>query len=199
MPGVLRWHEALGHPQLQDLPFKIEANAREQLVLSPHKPEHSFAQYRIGRLIEEHLDEHAAGRIGMAFAVVTADGIKVPDVVWISSDRAARIPDDAEASPVAPERCVEVLASSNTEAEMREKRALLFERGTEEVGLVRTGGTVRFFGPEGEREQSSRALQWETDLINETLRNEMGRQNWRTHPNSGPITAPKRDKPIWLR
>jgi ribosomal protein L39E len=53
--------------------------------------------------------------------------------------------------------------------------------------------------PERQREQSRRVPQWETDLINETLRNEMGRQNWRTHPNSGPITAPKRDKPIWLR
>jgi Uma2 family endonuclease len=128
-PGVLRWHEALGHPQLQDLPFKIETNARGQLVLSPHKPEHSFAQYRIGRLIEEHLDEHAAGRIGMAFAVVTADGTKVPDVVWISSDRAARIPDDAEASPVAPERCVEVLSSEHGGGNEREARSAVRARG----------------------------------------------------------------------
>jgi Uma2 family endonuclease len=154
--GARRWGEALADPQLQDLPFKIETNARGQLVLSPHKHDHSFAQYRIGRLIETHLEnpDPSTGRIGMEFAVVTADGVKVPDVVWISAGRVADIPGDAEASPVAPEICVEVLSASNTELEMKEKRALLFERGAREVWLAHIDGTVRFFEPEGEREQS---------------------------------------------
>ena len=158
-PGARRWSEVLRDPQFNDLPYKIETNARGQLVLSPQKHDHSFSQYRIGRLIEEQMKKHEdhTGRVGVEFALHTTDGVKVPDVIWISEECARQIPDDAEASLVAPEICVEVLSESNTEAEMNEKRRLFFEAGAAEVWLVERSGSVRFFDADGERERSSLA------------------------------------------
>ena len=153
--GLRRWSEALRDPQLQDLPYKVETNARGQLVLSPHKVSHSFGQSRVLKLLEKHVT--GTGEATIEFAVHTTDGVKVPDVVWISDERAGQIPKDAEASPVMPEICVEVLSASNTQAEMDEKRQLFFERGAEEVWIVGADGTVHFFTPDGETEQSALA------------------------------------------
>jgi Uma2 family endonuclease len=49
---------------------------------------------------------------------------------------------------LAPEICVEVLSSSNTAEEIREKRELYFESSTEEVWVVDKEGRVWFFGQE---------------------------------------------------
>jgi Uma2 family endonuclease len=121
METATLWHRVLHDPQLQDLPFKIETNEHGQLVLSPHKPQRGYLQMRIGELLRDHVDR--PGRRAVEFAVETAKGIKVPDVAWISEERWAQIPDDAEASPVMPELCVEVLSESNTEAVRRRRRA----------------------------------------------------------------------------
>jgi Uma2 family endonuclease len=106
--------------------------------------------------------QHLGEVTGVEFAVHTSDGVKVPDVVWISAERRAEIPDGAEASPIMPELCVEVLSDSNTEAEMADKRRLYFEGGAKEVWLVsrKIGSNavqVRFFSAEGEIEQSQLA------------------------------------------
>ncbi|WP_103020762.1 Uma2 family endonuclease [Salinibacter altiplanensis] len=69
----------------------------------------------MGELLLEHLDH--PGRRAVEFAVQTTKGVKVPDVVWLSEDRWSQIPDDAEASPVVPELCVEVRSAGNTDAE----------------------------------------------------------------------------------
>ena len=72
------WHRALHDPQLQDLPHKIETNERGQLVLSPHKPPHRYAQTRISDLLRDYFDR--PGRRVVELAVHTPKGIKVPDV-----------------------------------------------------------------------------------------------------------------------
>jgi Uma2 family endonuclease len=154
-PGARAWSKAMR--DLPDLPYKVETNAQGQLLLSPPKPEHGFSQLSIGKT----LDIDTPGQSATEFAVHTSDGVKVPDVIWISAERRAEIPDGAEASPVMPELCVEVLSDSNTEAEMADKRRLYFEGGAHEVWLVsqseRKTSRVRFFGPEGETEQSQLA------------------------------------------
>ena len=154
-PGLQRWREALADPQLRDLPYKVETNARGQLVLSPHKVSHSLAQSRVLKLLEKHVA--GTGEATIEFAAHTSDGVKVPDVVWMSAERWAQVPADAEASPVMPEICVEVLSASNTQAEMDEKSDLCFEGGAREVWIVNADGTVRFYGPDGETEQSALA------------------------------------------
>lgn len=150
------WSRALQDPQLRDLPFKVETNEHGQLVLSPHKPRHSFRQSRIVRLLLEHAREAdlPAGEPTVEFAVETSKGIKVPDIVWISEERAAQIPDDAEASPIMPEIIVEVLSKSSTGAEMEEKRRLYFEREAREVWTCDPEGRITFRNVGGEMSAS---------------------------------------------
>jgi len=156
-PGARAWSRAVNDPQFHDLPYKVETNARGQLVLTFHKVYHSDLQGDIILLLASERGPKGEGRPRPEYAVYTADGVKVPDVVWISAERAAQVPDEAEASPVMPEICIEVLSRSNTAAEMDEKRHLFFEGGAEEVWVVDADGRVRFYEANGEIEQSKRA------------------------------------------
>jgi Uma2 family endonuclease len=142
------WAQGVRDPQLQDLPYKIETNARGQLVLSPHTPYHSLLQSVIYDALTAHV-EHA-GRPITEFAVETADGVKVPDVVWISRDRLRQVPREADASPVLPELCIEVLSDSNTEAEMAEKRQLYIDAGAREVWVCAESGVMAFYDGDGQ-------------------------------------------------
>ena len=155
-PGGEAWTRAL-RDLPEDLPYKVETNARGQLVLTRHKIYHSDFQGVLIRLLASEEGPAAGGHASPEYAVHTAEGVKVPDVIWISTERARQIPSDAEASPVVPEICIEVLSDSNTEAEMEAKRGLFFEGGAEEVWIVGRGGELRFFDPTGEREQSALA------------------------------------------
>lgn len=149
------WHSALHDPALQDLPYKVETNASGQIILSPHKPRHSLLQSRL--VVQLARSGPSGGEPSVEFAVQTEDGVKVPDVVWISDERRREIPDDAEASPVAPEICVEVLSEGNTAAEMEAKRELYLRHGAVEVWTCSSEGRLRFFDANGEREQSALA------------------------------------------
>ncbi len=110
------WRRVLRDPYLRDLPYKVETNQHGQIVLSPHKPRHSLQQGRIIDLLRDHFKQPGARAV--AFAVETTRGVKVPDVVWISQERLAQIPEDAESSSVVPELCIEVLSEGNTPAEI---------------------------------------------------------------------------------
>lgn len=147
------WHRVLTDPQLRDLPFRIETEEPDRIVMSPHKPRHSILQGRLVRLLAEHVGQ--AGEPAVEFAVETPRGVKVPDVVWISDSRAAQIPDDAEASPVMPEVVVEVLSRSNAPRDMEAKVRLYLDGGAHEVWLCDADGGLRVFGPEGERDGSA--------------------------------------------
>ncbi len=57
-------------------------------------------------------------------------------------------------APVAPEICVEVLSSSNTQAEMQEKRMLYFEKGAEEVWVCAESGDMHFYDASGPIDRS---------------------------------------------
>ncbi|MFO8232132.1 MAG: Uma2 family endonuclease [Longimonas sp.] len=149
------WHRALHDPQLRQLPYKIETNAHDQLLLSPHTPAHSLAQSRILRLLDEHVTE--PGEATIEFAVSTAQGIKVPGVVWMSEEQLAALPGDAEASPVMPALVVEVQSPTNTDAEMEAKRALYLNEGAAEVWIRPPDGAITIFDASGARDQSALA------------------------------------------
>jgi len=142
------WHRVLHDPQLQDLPYKVETNEKGQIVLSPHKFRHAQQQSQIARLLDRHVKDVGASVVEAP--VQTVHGVKVPDVVWLSDRRKEQIPDTAEASPIMPEICVEVLSGSNTGDEMTEKRALYLDAGAVEVWTCDREGTVRFFDASGE-------------------------------------------------
>ena len=142
----------MNEPQLQELPYKIETNEHGQIVLSPHKPHHGLQQGALVRLLNQHVE---SGAVAVEFAVDTAKGVKVPDVVWMSEERRTEIPDDAEASPVMPEVVVEVLSEGNTDAELAEKRHLYFNEGAQEVWTCAEDGTMIFYDEMGTLDQSS--------------------------------------------
>lgn len=148
-----RWEELCADPSLQDLPYKVETNASGQVILSPHTNWHSVTQSKVSRLLDDLMDR--TGHTAVEFAVDTPEGVKAPDVVWISSERFQR---DAAASPVMPELCVEVLSDSNLRSEIDRKRRLYFEGGAVEVWVISTKGEITFYGPEG--------LLRESELVN---------------------------------
>ena len=83
--------------------------------------------------------------------------ILIDDLGWISEERWEALPEDVEASPFAPEICVEVLSSANTDAEMEAKRRLYFEGGAREVWLCDEGGQMTFYVA-GEEKPVARSL-----------------------------------------
>lgn len=146
------WRRALTDPSLRDLPYTVETNRYGQLVLSPRTMRQSLQQGELVRLLHELAPTAGLppGEAVPGFAVETSGGIKVPHAAWISEERLAALPDDAEASPVMPELVVEVLSRSNTPAEMEEKRRLYFSAGAREVWLCDPEGRLTFYGAGGE-------------------------------------------------
>jgi Uma2 family endonuclease len=152
-PGFT-WDEVVRDPLLRDLPYKIETNARGQIIMSPPpKIKHIRRQDRIRDLLKGQMN---AGEALTEYPVQTSDGVKLLDAMWGSADRV--VPhDESSAAPVAPEICVEVRSTSNTDAEMAHKRALYLEAGAEEVWICDEDGTMHFFDAEGEMKTSRRA------------------------------------------
>ena len=141
----MNWQEVCEHPQLQNLPFKVELNRWGQIVMSPVKVRHSFYQGRIQRLLEAFLK---TGEVMPECAIATTDGVKVADVVWCSSDRFAQIEAEVAAS-IAPEICIEVTSAGNTEEEMLWKRELYLAAGALEFWVCDDQGGVTFYDRSG--------------------------------------------------
>ncbi|KKI98964.1 Uma2 family endonuclease [Prochlorothrix hollandica] len=141
----MNWQEVCEHPQLQNLPFKVELNRWGQVVMSPVKVKHSFFQGRIQRVLETFLK---TGEVMPECAIATTDGVKVADVVWCSSDRFAQIEAEVAAS-IAPEICIEVTSAGNTEEEMLGKRQLYLAAGALEVWVCDDQARVTFYDRSG--------------------------------------------------
>lgn len=156
-----RWQEIVADPALRELPYKVETNARGQLVLSPHKNQHSVDQKRIQDLLDEHAP--AEGMSPPEFAIATSAGVKAPDVVWMSQGRWELMQRTGDPSTFAPEICIEVMSDSNDWEEMQQKRDLYLETGAEEVWIVDEEGQIWFYGEE-EMETSEIATEFPTKL-----------------------------------
>ena len=146
----LTWEDVCSDPSLQDLPFKIELNRFNQVVMSPSDPHHSRLQSKIARILGDLLNQCEAI---VELAMETEDSTKVPDVVWASKATIARHLDEISWLS-APEICVEVLSPANTAEEMAGKRALYFERGALEVWLCSWEGNMTFYSAEGKLKNS---------------------------------------------
>ncbi len=138
---TLTWEAICADRSLRDLPYKIETNRFHKIIMSPASNWHSDFQ--------SHIDGHLRrllphGQSREEFAIQTEDGVRVPDVVWISRERRAPYR-HISPMPVAPEICVEVLSYSNTRAEMLEKMRLYFSGGAQEVWLCGEDGRMEFF------------------------------------------------------
>ena len=140
-----RWQEIVDDPALRDLPYKVETNERGQILLSPHSNRHSYRQAAVRDLLQQHAPD---GLAVPEFALTTRQGVKSPDVVWMSPDRRKEMDATGDPATLAPEICVEIMSESNTAAEMDEKRRLYRDIGTEEVWIVETNGRIRFYREE---------------------------------------------------
>jgi Uma2 family endonuclease len=146
---IARWHEALRDPSLRDLPYKIEINAWGKLEMSPASNRHGRLQVEVAAELKRQLP----GLVISECSILTRIGIRVPDVVWASP---GYMKDFGEITPYvrAPEICVEIISPSNVQAEIDEKMSAYFTAGAREVWLVAEEGTIRYFGPAGEKAAS---------------------------------------------
>ena len=141
----MNWQEVCDHPNLRNLPFKIELNEYGKIVMAPVRVTHSAYQLAIGHLMESMRSD---GKGLAECAIHTHGGTQVADVAWASREHFEQIKHEVECS-VAPEVCVEVFSPGNTDKEMREKRELYFETGAEEVWYCDEDGRLSFFDAEG--------------------------------------------------
>lgn len=130
-----------------DRPPHDDPHPQTVSVLSVSTPHHSLLQSRINDLLNTHAP--AVGTRAVGFPVSTAEGIKVPDVVWMSAERFDSVPSDVEASPVLPEVVVEVLADRAAGGEIEATRDLYLREGAKEVWTCAEDGTMTFYKDEG--------------------------------------------------
>lgn len=154
MTPVEHWAVVCADRSLRDLPYKIETNRYNQIIMSPASYWHSDYQAEICRQLGLLMP---GGRPAVECAVQTADGVRVPDVAWVSRELRAQHR-HAISLPVAPEICVEILSFSNGREEILTKMQLLFAAGAREVWLCDWTGRVDFYhSGAGEPQQLERS------------------------------------------
>lgn len=138
---AMTWEDILEDRSLQDLPYKIETNRHNQIIMSPASAWHGNYEYEIGKLLGTLLPE---GKIINEAPVRTSEGVRVADVGWMTRER--WLPQKRSTALVlAPEICVEILSPSNTRAEMLNKMTLYYAKGAQEVWLCDEAGNMEFF------------------------------------------------------
>jgi Uma2 family endonuclease len=143
---IARWDELCRDPSLEDLPYKIELNAWGKVEMTPPSVPHARYQTEVAAQLREQL------RDGIAMTecpILTAIGIRVPDVVWASTHFMQQ-QRGASPLPRAPEICVEVISPSNVQAEIIEKTRAYLEAGAVEVWLVTESGAIRYMDGSGQ-------------------------------------------------
>jgi Uma2 family endonuclease len=148
----MTWQEVLNDKSLQDLPYKIELNAKGQIEMSPATNWHGYWQAEIAASIRELL--RGRGKVFTEASIDTPEGVKVPDVVWVSKEFLERY-GRGTPFPRSPEICVEIISPSNTRAEMDARKTLLFSQGAHEVWFCNLEGELRFFELAGQLERSA--------------------------------------------
>lgn len=147
---ALRWLELCNDPMLHDLPGKVELNAYGVIELSPASTRHGRLQAAlVGLLCAEMPD----GEVLIESGILTSEGVRVPDVAWVSRAFWLR---HGETTPLPepPELCIEVRSPSNTDREMAFKKQLFLDAGAQEVWIVAKDGSVTMFDANGPRATS---------------------------------------------
>ncbi len=140
--NLARWAELSADPLWVGIDGKIETDRYGHVIMNPPAdPAHGGRQADLTLLLAKYAP---AGKIVVECPVSTSEGVKVPDLVWVSKKRLASI-EGKGAFSAAPEICVEVLSASNTRNEIEEKRRLYFEASAAEVWLCDNDGRLRFY------------------------------------------------------
>jgi Uma2 family endonuclease len=149
-PASKRWLELCSDPGLADRPERFEIDANGQLIISP-PPGYHHRQKSIDIAILLRLAQ--PGRLAIVEqAILTADGqVRIADVALLSPQQQRWLDENPSLPlPQAPPVCVEILSPSNSTAEIKQKRALYFAAGAQEVWICHQNGLLRFFDPKGE-------------------------------------------------
>ena len=146
----MQWQDVLADKSLRDLPYKIELNEYGHIEMSPASFIHSRFQAKLAALLSNQL----GGEVFTELAIVTDKGVKVPDVAWSSDDYFQQHKNDIAATS-APEICIEIIALSNNQLEMRAKIQLYLNAGAIEVWLVNEQEEIQFFDVNGQCKSSS--------------------------------------------
>ncbi len=147
----MNWQDVLNDKSLQDLPYKIELNARGVIEMSPATNWHAFWQAEVSGLLRELM--RGKGYSFTESSVDTPEGVKVPDVAWASRTFIERY-GLGTPFPKAPDICVEIISPSNTNEEIKAKSNLYFEQGAVEVWLCNLEGAMRFLNANESLERS---------------------------------------------
>lgn len=140
--NLRRWAEVMADARLARLDERIETDRFGHIVMSPPPTaRHGSYQFKIGALLDRLMK---TGRVMTECPISTADGVKAADVAWASPGCLQAL-GDHDCFPRAPEICIEVLSAGNTETEMREKAALYFDAGAQEVWHCSSTGAMKFF------------------------------------------------------
>jgi len=151
--NLRRWAQVVKDPELQRYAGRVETDRYGQVIMSPPPaPKHGFFQATIARWLQELLPH---GKTITECPVSTADGVKGADVAWASEERWSELGGGA-CFIRAPEVCAEVLSPDNTERQIREKMALYFDAGAQEVWVCGSFGHVDFFASGGRQLSGSR-------------------------------------------
>jgi Uma2 family endonuclease len=143
------WEALCNDKTLAGIAYKIETDAWGAVRMSPTQTKHSRMVGRITHLLKQKLGGEAMPEL----AIVTNDGVKVPDVAWCSESFLAKHWSDVVLRK-APEICVEVVSPSNSETELR-NTTLYLSHGAIEVWLVSDDGAVEVHTQAGLREDST--------------------------------------------
>jgi len=138
---TLTWEAICADRSLRDLPYKIETNRFNQIIMSPASNWHSRFEVRIAVRLDRLLQD---GETFTECAIQTTDGIRVADVAWMTKTK-HRPYRKAVNLPIAPDICVEILSYSNSDEEMQEKMDLYFKAGAQEVWFCNDDGVMQFF------------------------------------------------------
>ena len=106
----------------------------------PPSGEHSYLQSTVLLTLNRFLGGHPLPECPIS----TIDGVKAADVGWYSDSRFGSVRGQ-DVFEQASEVCVEVISRSNTDSEMRQKKALYFEAGADEVWFCREDGRMEFY------------------------------------------------------
>lgn len=142
----MRWSQLCTDKNLQDIPYKIELDAQDNIIMSPASNRHGNLQTKIAFHLMITMQN---GTVLTECSIGTTQGVKVADVAWVSAQFLARNRGKTP-YPEAPELCVEIRSPSNTHQEMLEKRKLYFEKGAQEYWVCDEEGHIAFYDHSGE-------------------------------------------------
>jgi Uma2 family endonuclease len=139
----------LATPELRNLRYRIELNACGKLEMRPPSNRHG----RLQAVLALELGRQLQGMVLTQCSILTRIGVRAPDVAWASPEFMKAF---GEITPYtrAPEICVEILSSSDVQAEVIEKTGAYLAAGADEVWWVSEDGTARYATLSGELAKS---------------------------------------------